>query len=272
MIELNSLQRKQLKEIQLELLDEFASFCKKNNLTFYLFGGTLLGAVRHKGFIPWDDDIDVCMPRKDYDLFCKLYKMNDRYFLQNASTDKSYFYHFSKLLKNDTIYNEYATYKLKNNKGIFIDIFPINGYPDLKNKLYFYNYNFWLFILNKKSYPMSFLKIRKAHRNFSYCLMTVIAWALLWWCPYHLCAKMRNRFLRLHQFESSSNNCIVGTNLRKVYEKKYFVGYSEVEFEGRTMPAMEDVTKYLAKMYGDYMQLPDEKERIPHHYLTEFKG
>ena len=91
-IELTEEQRIELKNTQLELLDEFKSFCVKNNLRFYLFGGTLLGAVRHKGFIPWDDDIDVCMPRKDYDKFCSLYKENDTYFLQNTNTDKYYFY------------------------------------------------------------------------------------------------------------------------------------------------------------------------------------
>ena len=124
-IELTADQRDALKNTQLELLDEFKMFCEKHNLTFYLFGGTLLGAIRHKGFIPWDDDIDVCMPRKDYDRFCLLYQENDKYFLQNTKSDKYYFYHFSKLLKKGTIYDEYFTQRLKSKKAVFIDIFPL---------------------------------------------------------------------------------------------------------------------------------------------------
>lgn len=268
-IELTEEQKIELKNTQLELLDEFKSFCVKNNLRFYLFGGTLLGAVRHKGFIPWDDDIDVCMPRKDYDKFCSLYKENDTYFLQNTNTDKYYFYHFAKLMKKNTIYNEYFTQRLKTKKGIFIDVFPINGYPDKKISLM--HYNFWLFVLNKKSYPLKINKTKKIKRNFIYILLTIISWFLLWWAPYHLCARMRNNFMKKHQYPKSKN-CIVGTDLRKVYHKSFFEGQSNIEFENRIMYGMEDINKYLTKMYGDYMTLPPESERVPHHYLIDFKS
>jgi len=269
MIQLTNEQRIILKNTQLELLDEFKNFCDNHNLRFYLFGGTLLGAIRHNGFIPWDDDIDVCMPREDYNLFLKLYKESDRYFLQTTKTDNHYFYHFAKLMKKNTIYNEYFTQNLKAQKGIFIDIFPINGYPD--KKISKFHYNFWLFLLNKKSYPLNVYKIRKIKRSFSYIAMTILSWLLFWWAPYHLCAKMRNNFMKRHQYKKS-NKVIVGTNLRKIYSRDSFVGITNLSFEGRTMYGMDDVTKYLTKMYGDYLKLPPESEREPHHYLVEFKG
>ena len=269
MLELNNEQRIILKNTQLELLDAFKTFCNAHNLRFYLFGGTLLGAIRHNGFIPWDDDIDVCMPRDDYDKFLKLFNENDKYYLQTTDTDKYYFYHFAKLMKKNTVYNEFFTQNLKTQKGIFIDIFPINGYPN--NRITKLHYNFWLFLLNKKSYPLNICKTRKINRNFTYIAMTILSWVLFWWAPYHLCAKMRNNFMKRHQY-LKSNKVIVGTNLRKIYNRDYFVGLSDVFFEGRKMYGMGDVTKYLTKMYGDYMKLPPESERAPHHYLVEFKG
>ena len=267
MIELKDYERQALKDVQLEILDELKRFCAENNLKFYLFGGTLLGAVRNNGFIPWDDDIDVCMTRKDYDRFLKIYKENDEFFLQTTSTDKYYFYHFAKLMKKNTIYNEYFTQNIKTKKGIFIDIFPINGYPD--KRITKFHYNFWLFILNKKSYPLNVSKVKKTKRSFSYILMTIVSWLLLWWAPYHLCAKMRNSFMKNHQYENS-DSVIVGTNLRKIYKRDYFLGTTDVRFEGRLMWAMNDITKYLTTMYGNYMELPPESERVPHHYLVDF--
>ena len=269
MIELTNEQRNVLKNTQLELLDEFKNFCDTHNLRFYLFGGTLLGAIRNNGFIPWDDDIDVCMPRDDYNKFLEFYKENDKYFLQSTQTDKYYFYHFVKLTKKNTVYDEFMTQHLKTKKGIFIDIFPINGYPEkIISK---FHYNFWLFLLNKKSYPLNFIKTKKIKRNCLYILMTILSWVLLWWAPYHLCAKMRNNFMKRHQY-TKSNKVIVGTNLRKIYNRDFFVGITSIIFEGRIMYGMGDVTKYLTKMYGDYMELPPEAERIPHHYLVDFKG
>lgn len=267
---LSEKERTALKKVQLELFDEFDSFCRRNKLTYYLFGGTLLGAVRHNGYIPWDDDVDVCMPREDYDTFCQLYA-NEKYSLINSKSDKHCFYHFSKLTKNGTIYNEYRTQKLKHNKGIFIDIFPINKHPDKTKKIECFFYNFILFLFNARSYPFKYIKDRNQKRKLSHTLMYVISFILLWWCPYNAAARLRDQFLKKHQ-RSSYNSCIVGTNLTKVYKLSYFNGLSYVIFEGRKAPAMENPVGYLTMMYGDYMKLPDVHDRTPHHDLVEFKA
>ena len=122
---------RRLQLCELEILGEFIRICEKHKLRYYLAGGTLLGAVRHGGFIPWDDDIDVEMPRKDYDLFAKYCseELNERYFYQSADTDKNYFLTYAKLRKNNTCFYEERFANSKFHKGIFIDIFPLDYAP-----------------------------------------------------------------------------------------------------------------------------------------------
>ena len=111
----------EIKKIQLDLLIQFAEFCKKNNLYYCLAYGTLLGAIRHKGFIPWDDDIDVIMPRPDYEKFCKLVaEKKIATSLQNNST-----YPFVKIIDTRTLVRE--RFAQKEEVGIWIDVFVLDG-------------------------------------------------------------------------------------------------------------------------------------------------
>ena len=126
---------KKLKVEEKKILDYFVKFCEENNLTYYLAYGTLIGAVRHKGFIPWDDDIDVHMPADDYIKFLKLFKeknKNDDYFLQTIETEKYYHATFAKIRKNHSCMVEKEWSYMKIHKGINIDIFPLYTYPDNK--------------------------------------------------------------------------------------------------------------------------------------------
>lgn len=268
-IHLDDSQRIELKKVQVELLDVFINFCNEHHLQYYLYGGTLLGAIRHSGYIPWDDDIDVCMPRKDYDKFLEIFKSSDTYFLQTPETDPHYYYHFAKLLKRGTVYSEYILQKIDTIKCIFIDIFPINGIPKPKT-LSFYHYNFWLFILNRRSRPKGIITLKKQNHSFSYNAMTILSYLLLWFIPSHQCAKLRDRFMKKHQYPKTEY-CISGTNMRKIYKKNYFVGAKVVIFEKRHVRIPENYNGYLSAMYGDYMKLPKQEDRIPHHYLCDFK-
>lgn len=258
-----------LKETQIELLLELKKFCDSNNITFYLFAGTLLGAIRHKGFIPWDDDIDICMPFEDYQKFLSLYKSNEKYFLQTSETDKGYFYSFGKLRKNNTEYNELITSKLGSHNGIFIDIFPVSGYPST----FFgrFHFKFWVFCLNKRSYPLKFIKDKKVKYNFSYHLMSIITWVLLWWCPFNKAARLRDKFIRKHQYPKS-DLCFCGNNYKQIYKKNFFTGKRLVEFEGYKMPSMAKPDDYLTFAYGNYMELPPIDKRVSHHNCVNFKS
>lgn len=122
---------RQLQLAELDILNEFVRACEENSLRYYLVGGTLLGAVRHQGFIPWDDDIDVAMPREDYDKFAKTCteKLGPGYFYQSSETDPWYFLTYAKIRKNGTEIYEERFKDAKFHKGIFIDIFPLDSCP-----------------------------------------------------------------------------------------------------------------------------------------------
>lgn len=118
----------ELKQTLLEIMIDFDKFCKENDLNYFLIGGTLLGAVRHKGFIPWDDDLDVVMPREDYEQFIDLFQKKgySDYVIQSIETDTNYWLPFAKLRKKNTLYDDLPTRYVKSHRGIFIDIFPLD--------------------------------------------------------------------------------------------------------------------------------------------------
>jgi len=126
-----SISKSELKKIQntlLEILIEVDRICRKNDIKYFLFAGTLLGAVRHKGFIPWDDDIDIAMPREDYEKFLQIVQKEpySNYFLQNVITEIEAPFLFSKFRKDDTLLLEKAVMNKNIHHGIFIDIFPLD--------------------------------------------------------------------------------------------------------------------------------------------------
>ena len=120
------LRKLQLTEI--EVLDEIVRICKKHKLQYFLLAGTCLGAVRHSGFIPWDDDIDIGMPREDYEKFLNiaLDELDEKYFLQYYKTDENYYLGFAKVRKNNTSFITKGFEKKKGHQGFFVDIFPRN--------------------------------------------------------------------------------------------------------------------------------------------------
>ena len=123
---------KKLQENQLEILNEIERICKKNNINFFLVGGTLLGAVRHKGYIPWDDDLDIGMMREDFIKFRNIVAndLDNKYFFDFYDTDKDYYLPFAKVRKNNTTFNEEISKDYDNHKGIFVDIFPFEYSDD----------------------------------------------------------------------------------------------------------------------------------------------
>ena len=124
-----------LHQVELEILDDFVSVCEKHKLRYFLTGGTMLGAIRHKGFIPWDDDIDIGMPREDYDKFIKIGSeaLGNKYTLDCFELNKKYYLPFAKIKKNNTIFDEGLDDK--NHKGIFIDIIPFENVDEINTSL-----------------------------------------------------------------------------------------------------------------------------------------
>lgn len=270
----------ELQQKERDLLKIFIDFCDENKLTYFLVGGTLLGAIRHKGFIPWDDDIDVAMPREDYDKFIVLaskhYTKDKDVFFQNYRTDKHYPYVFSKLRDSNTTFIEKLYKHVDMNHGVYIDIFPIDGIS--KNS-------------NEKKKKMDRIVMQKAFVFF-------LSW------PINLMRKPRLKFfltdilidIALLPF------CLLNINnwSKKVYEKsmkkisvkesKYVANmqcgdyriknniyptylldeYIDWPFEDLVAKVPKNYDEFLKLSYGDYMKLPPIEKQIGHHYNSGY--
>ncbi len=247
----------ELRELQIRLtniLFAIDDFCKEYNIPYYLEGGTALGAVRHKGFIPWDDDIDISMDRKDYKRFCKLFSDNPPkgLVIQTHKTDHNYINGYAKVrdlnteTKEDRINIDYKY------KGLFVDIFP---YEDVNpallriSHIFFHRSLFWL--VSKRGGRIG---VVSTVLNFLYIVSQIFD------C---LC-----RFLS--KFLPSTYSYSYGCNIyafKGQLKREYFAPFRLMEFEGRLLPVPNQVEKFLESLFGDYMVLPPEDQRPHPHYV-----
>lgn len=248
-----------LQMVELIMFKHFINVCDQLNLNYYLIGGTLIGAVRHKGFIPWDDDIDVCMLRKDYDIFLKEAPryLDKKYFLQTYETDEDYFQCFAKIRNNETAFIEKSVKTLNMNHGVFIDIFPLDNY---------YNYNFVkVRLLRRALYNKYFSKneslkkrIKANVADFFYGKKT----------KKELCRKIEKIYKKANNRESLK---VVNYNgawgiKRETYMYEDFSDYKLVDFEKIKVKIPIGYDRVLSQTYGDYMKLPPSEKRISHHF------
>lgn len=249
--------RKQLKAHQnamLRLLREFDRVCKKLNIRYFLFAGTLLGAVRHQGFIPWDDDLDVIMPRKDYERFLREAQAHldeEQFFLQKEFSENWPVF-FSKLRLNGTTCLEAYHPKFPYcHQGVYMDIFPL----DQAKKSGFGR---------KAQFFASKLVIAKSHDARGYETQSVLkktAMRVSRAIPMKPLLKfVRNEkgaSGRLHSFLAAAKKME-----RNVYDAQLFATAEEATFEGERYPIPVGYDEVLRTMYGDYMCLPSQEERI----------
>lgn len=259
----------ELRRIQIEILDEIALFCNKNDITYFLSYGTLLGAVRHKGYIPWDDDIDLIMLRKDYDKFNKLYINNDKFYKLSYDTNKDYWISFMKFCKRDTLCVELGAIKL-NNLGINIDIFPFDYIPENKFKM---NMQYKSMKLNRIIYSI------KTHSLSSFNgLKTNILFAIA--KPFCLIFPLSFINKRIDKIARKYNNnpskkmeCLITINngKREILDASIFSDTVDVLFEGKYYKAPIKTKDYLVATFGDYMKLPPISEQTTHHTFDVYK-
>lgn len=248
---------------QLEILEVIKKICDDNEIKFSLFAGTALGAVRHNGFIPWDDDLDIVMSRNDYIKFKKVCerKLPEQYFYQDYHTDIGFTQCFAKIRDNNTTYIEQGTEKLKMNRGIFVDIFPFDVVPKsyIKRKIQ-YIYACFNLLLSRGTPSTNDGK-----------LMYIITKILLEIIPdrYHyklksICEKQILKYKDDKNGELAELTSTFGL-LKKTYPSNLFKNLTEVNFENKKFPVFSDYDKYLSIKFGDYMKLPKEEERICKH-------
>ena len=247
----------QLKDAQLNLLKDFIFFCKKNKLRYYLVYGSALGAVRHLGFIPWDDDIDVGMPRNDYEKFIELWSKsgsNKKLFLQTTSTDPHFPLLYAKLRLNGSLFLESYFKHLAMHHGIFIDIFPFDGVAENRLQRMYSR----IMVRSLKRLIISKLEIRGRNLLFE-TLLYLISRII----PIGVLTKMAKKIVTAHRYDESRKvSCLVEDQI-PVDRSVFGVGKIG-EFEGMTIVLPSEVEEYLTMMYGDYMSIPKVSERLCH--------
>ncbi len=255
-------------ELQSKLVDVlswFHDFCEKNGFKYYIIAGTLLGAVRHKGFIPWDDDIDVGMPRPEYERLRAMAKekQDGRFRFEFPSLDnKEYPYTYGKVYDTTTTFNE----KLRKivRRGIYLDIFPIDGIGDDKETA-IKNYKSIKWRINLNSMiSCAFLKRRSLKKNLAIAVGRVISPLFV---RKRKLVKKIDDLCKRYDFESSKivSNLLGGSGAKGMMPKEYFGEPTLIQFESLTVYGLQQPEKYLSSMYGDYMTLPPEEKRVSLH-------
>ncbi|MER2129232.1 LicD family protein [Solibacillus sp.] len=244
----------------LEALIEIKKICEKHNLQYYLIGGTALGAYRHKGFIPWDDDIDIGMPRIDYEKFLQVaqQELGDNYYLQTPKTEFNFVFPFTKIRINNTLYKESSIKHLNIHHGVFVDIFPLDTVPE--NKL----------SANTQKNLIKFCnRIRAAkisHQRKIHFKNIIKSFLKLY--PSSLLRKQYNYALLMgakSQSRKMGNLLSAYPYGTEIMDKSIFAKGKKIEFEGINFSVPNQIEKFLIKMYGeDYMQLPPLEKRITH--------
>ncbi len=247
------------KKIQVEILSNIAKFCNENNLNYYLAYGTLIGAIRHKGFIPWDDDTDIWMPRKDYEIFLKNFNGEGRYKVINPK-EKIARHSFAKVIDTQTIKIE-PNIKYEQFLGIDVDVFPIDGAPSClseSNKFYKKLKKIYTRFANSVLSPISNNLIRNCRiifkKGFFVKRRTLLKKAeiLHKQYPYESCEYVAC-------YESAFNS------IKNRVLKEDFEDFILVKFEGLDFRAPIGYDRILKNIYGDYMQLPPKEQQITHH-------
>lgn len=253
------------KKIEIEILDYVTELCNKNNLTYFLGGGTLLGAVRHKGFIPWDDDVDIMMPREDYDKLAQVISNidNNRFLYLNYKDNNDYYYPFAKVVDKRTKVKELDCKEIKD-LGVYIDIFPIDNVSDdmQENKKLFKKYKMYDILLGSYKMPKEELKKNNIVKR-------ILRYILKWYMSiFNNYKKVLEKMENLGKKYPNSNTvaCITGRYFEKeIMPKSYIEDFIMAKFEDREYKIPKGYDLYLTKHYGDYMQLPPKEKQVSNH-------
>lgn len=254
---------KKLHEIELEILLDVTNFCDKNNIQYFLCSGTLLGAVRHQGFIPWDDDVDISMPRKDFDRFIAISsQLPDKYVCQATKLDTEYPIPIVKVRKNGTIMKEVSMAHLNINHGVWIDIFPIDRVKFRKRlRIRAKCIHLITTVINYK------LKVCKPSK-----ITTLIFCSLISIIGIDKLDIVRTKLMTLEEKTNGTFYTNFVSNLgynNLLFQEQVLFPTKKMEFEGHlfNVPAKSD--SWLKKAYGDYLTLPPIEERINRHTVAE---
>lgn len=261
----------EVKRTEYEILCSVHSYCEKHNLTCWLTGGTLLGAVRHKGFIPWDDDIDIMMPRYDYEKFIRKYHDPARSYLsvKTPYNDREYYLPFAKVTDTRTIMKENIS--ITCSLGVSIDVFPLDYMGNDKREAV---RNFNRVESYRRILTLKCLKV-SGRRSFIKNSVIIAGRIACWWIDVNkLAQKMdqeskkrwkhtRDRYLAIAVWG------IYGAE-HELLQREWLQKTARLRFEDQLFYAPAEYDRVLKKLYGDYMKLPPEKDRTTHHEFQAY--
>ena len=255
-----------IKKVELDALIYIRQICQEYHLRYYLAYGTLLGAVRHQGFIPWDDDIDILMPRRDYERLLQITSSlnHERYKVVYNQKDKDYYYPHAKLVDTHTICVEKGLYPIRN-MGVWIDLFPMDGMPG-RFRLHYMKMR----ILNK----MRALSVHRILPKVSVWAFPIVylVWKMTQLVGFQYFINQMERLACKCDYELSDYvSCIVEPDSVKcIYEKDIFASSVSLSFENESFEVPVLYKKYLEYTYGDYMQLPPIEKRLGHSFEAQW--
>ena len=266
---MEELSLQELKDIEFEILKHFHAFCENNHLRYCLAYGTLLGAIRYQGFIPWDDDVDVLMPREDYNRFLKLYRDSERYRLFAFEKDTAAQFPYAKICDMTTRKDE-TGYVCEVPLGVDIDIFPLDYWDDdlekAKREAKRIGWNMFCLGLSRLSKP----KPGNPLKGFAKGL-------LMHWCRLrggaHYVRKILKEAVKDEQrgsrYMGTKSWCVYGE--RNIIPAEAFADRIKIEFEGETFFAPVGYDAYLTCLYGDYLPEPPKEKQKTHHTFKAYK-
>ena len=260
----------ELRKIQVQILDNIDKFCKKNKINYWIDCGTLLGAIRHKGYIPWDDDIDIGMLRKDYDKFLKTYnKDNTRYRLFAVELDKDYYFQFGKVYDTKTILYE-PDEETGVKEAVYVDVFVYDNAPDdeIECQKMFDKRDLLNKLRTAQLYPNLYDKSSLKKRIMRFFLNIYLKFL-----PKNYYTKKAIKNSKKYMNKETKRVGNFTSAKRMTGDKKIFASFIPVTFEKKQYPAPCGYDDWLKAFYGNYMKLPPKEKQVSlHKFKAYYKG
>lgn len=260
--------KKRIQNLELEILQEVDRICRRNGIQYTMGYGSLIGTIRHDGFIPWDDDIDICLLRKDYVKFKEICKreLSDRFFYQSNDTDSEYYLLYDKIRLNGTVFKESHLSSYNIHHGVYIDVFPIDYIPDnsFKQVVQYICFHFF------RSGLMSKYLVLEAR---GWKKKTIAAVLRILYCLIPLSTLYRNANKVAIWYDESPQkrvmNFLTPYRLKEIFSSNLYEEYTEHKFENMNVEIVKQYDLFLKQIYGNYMQIPPLEKRNTRHTLVD---
>lgn len=262
---------KHLQQVEMGIVRDFVRICNENNLTYFGYAGTGIGALRHKGYIPWDDDIDISMPRKDYDEFLRIVKeeMGDKYYVLNCDTCENYPLATTRLCLKGTVFKEKVMKDVDCPWGIFLDLYALDNVADNWFLFYWQMWTAWfwgkLLILRIMPRPYLYIHGLLAKIVTGMCIATHYTMKFLHISPKWLLRRREKANTRYNHKDTKRLGYFCDPlPYTNIFVKDKIYPLRMLEFEDIKLPFPNNLEELLTKMYGNYMEMPPEDRRKTH--------